>query len=681
MKKLYRRLFVILSAITISHQNIHAYDNAVPLEHFACKSTRPSFSISPDGKNMLIINTMRENKCDISMDYSKPVEENFYDKGLILLDLETNETRILSDGKGANRIDSAGWLNNERIWYTARWTQGKKKIPTFGVNLDGTKRKLLWEWDGTVSQSIYKMAYSEPEHVYIYNNERRPFIYDYIKLNVYTGQRQILARGPDIGDMKGVATLGAVNDTDGYPIGVVLDHGLKRTIWEYKREDAEWVEHFSFNCQEPGFIPIGTYKGKLVVAGSKFDSNGNLIEENDTNAIYLYDYKTKTFGSKLYQDERYDAAGLTGSCRSSSGSGSNNRTSGEMSSINYQSYQPERVFFDKEAENHYLTVKAAFPNHWVRTISASADRKKSIVAIWSSTEPGEYYFVDLDKGTLRSLAKNRPWLDRSKLSETLPVSYMARDGVEIPAYLTLSKVKTDKNYFLIMPHGGPNTKQRIGYDEWMQFFTSRGVSVLQPDFRGSTGLGARHYMLGNKQWAKTMQDDISDGVLWAIENGYADADRVCIGGASYGGYATMAGLVFTPELYRCGINAIGVTDQIQILENFANRASIRQSWDEEPLLEWGDISTPEGKAYAVATSPVNYVKNIKAPLLVLQGSNDRTVEPRHAEDLIDKLKEYNKEYMAMFQAQEGHCVTGCGERAALEYLQIQEEFIDKYLKN
>ena len=205
--------------------------------------------------------------------------------------------------------------------------------------------------------------------------------------------------------------------------------------------------------------------------------------------------------------------------------------------------------------------------------------------------------------------------------------------------------------------------------------------MLQPDFRGSTGLGTNHYMAGNQEWGKKMQDDISDGVGWAIENGYADPDRVCIAGASYGGYATMAGLVFTPDLYRCGINAIGVTDQMQILENFANRASRDQSWDKEPLLEWGDISTEEGYAYAQASSPVNFVKNIKAAVLVLHGSNDRVVEPRHAEDLIDKLKDYNIEYMSMFQAKEGHCVTYCGERASLEYMQIQEEFLEKYLKD
>jgi dipeptidyl aminopeptidase/acylaminoacyl peptidase len=419
----------------------------------------------------------------------------------------------------------------------------------------------------------------------------------------------------------------------------------------------------------------------MVVSGSKFSPSGVLIEENDTNAIYLYDHKTKTFGDKLYQDPNYDVSGLTGSCRQASGGASNDRMSGEISSISYDSLQPEKIFFNKQSEEAYLTVKSVFPDHNVSIVSSSSDRKKMVARIWGTHEPGEYFLVDLTKGSVQSLFKTRPWLDRSKLSKAKEVRYTARDGLEIPALLTLTKVKTDKNYFMIMPHGGPNTKQYIGYDSWVQFFTSRGVNILQPDFRGSTGLGTNHYVLGNQEWGKSMQDDISDGVAWAIENGYADEDRVCIVGASYGGYATMAGLTFTPDLYRCGINAIGVTDQIQILENFANRASIRQSWDEEPLLEWGDISTEEGKAYALSSSPVNFVKNIQAPVLVLQGSNDRTVEPRHAEDLIDKLKSLNKEYMAMFQAKAGHCVTGCQERAALEYLEIQEEFIDKYLKN
>ena len=178
-----------------------------------------------------------------------------------------------------------------------------------------------------------------------------------------------------------------------------------------------------------------------------------------------------------------------------------------------------------------------------------------------------------------------------------------------------------------------------------------------------------------------MQDDITDGVMWAIENGYADADTVCIAGASYGGYATMAGLVFTPDLYRCGINSVGVTDQQQLLDNFAAKASRFQSWDEEPLLEWGDMSTEEGQKYAKEISPILHVDNIKAPVLVLHGTNDPIVPVFHARDLIAKLEKLGKEYDSMFQAYEEHCVVSCGELANLEFLNIQEEFLDKYLFN
>ena len=175
--------------------------------------------------------------------------------------------------------------------------------------------------------------------------------------------------------------------------------------------------------------------------------------------------------------------------------------------------------------------------------------------------------------------------------------------------------------------------------------------------------------------------DITDGVLWAIENGYADKDRVCIAGASYGGYATMAGLTFTPDLYRCGINSVGVVNQQKLLENYTSKSSVFNSWEDEAKLEWGNLSSEEGKKYADETSPSLYVKNIKAPVLVLQGTNDRIVPPEHARELIRKLEKEGKTYMSMFQAQEGHCVKCRGELATLEYFDIQEEFLEKYLEN
>ncbi len=662
--------------------NLEAYEE-IPNEQFACYSNFNSMMVSPDGRHLLIINTVKDNVCDIEQDKVKRFEDSMRDRGLLLLDLDTMETTMISDGSSEGGINGAGWLSSNRIWYTPRYKTGQDidSRVTFAMNIDGSRRSVIKK-GGYWYQSIYDYDYDDPNHVYVQTNERRQVIFDYYRLNIFTGKKTRIAYGPDIGNMKGKAVLGSLNDYESkLPLGMLIDVGLDRVLYAYNPTNKEWEEHFRFACQQPGFTPIGTYKGKVVVSGSKFSPSGALIEENDTNAIYLYDMNTREFSDKLYQDPRYDVSGLTGSCRQASGYNLSSSGSSEISAIAYESYQQEAVFFDKEQEATYIAIKQLFPGDQVEVLSSDVSGKVMMVLVQGSNNPGDYYIVDLYKNSVNLLYQIRPWLDRSKLAKTTAVKYYARDGLEIPALLTLTKKETDKNYFIILPHGGPNTKQRIGYDTWAQFFANKGINVLQPDFRGSTGLGTKHYKAGNLEWGKKMQDDITDGVMWAIENGYADQDTVCIAGASYGGYATMAGLVFTPDLYRCGINSVGVTDQQQLLDNFAAKASRFQSWDEEPLLEWGDMSTEEGQKYAKEISPILHVDNIKAPVLVLHGTNDPIVPVFHARDLISKLEKLGKEYDSMFQAYEQHCVVSCGELANLEFLNIQEEFLDKYLFN
>ena len=666
----------------LSSFNLEAYEE-IPNEQFACYSNFNDMMVSPDGRHLLIINTVKDNICDIEQDKVKRVEDSMRDRGLLLLDLDTMETTMISDGSSEGGINGAGWLSSTRIWYTPRYKTGQDidSRVTFAMNIDGSRRTIIKK-GGYWYQSIYDYDYDDPNHVYVQTNERRQVIFDYYRLNIFTGKKTRIAYGPDIGNMKGKAVLGSLNDFETkLPLGMLIDVGLDRVLYAYNSSDKEWEEHFRFACQQPGFTPIGTYKGKVVVSGSKFSPSGTLIEENDTNAIYLYDMNTREFSDKLYQDPRYDVSGLTGSCRQASGYKLSSSGSSEISAIAYESYQQEAVFFDKEQEATYIAIKQLFPGDQIEILSSDVSGKVMMVLVQGSNNPGDYYIVDLYKNSVNLLYQERPWLDRSKLAKTTAIKYYARDGLEIPALLTLTKKETDKNYFVILPHGGPNTKQRIGYDTWAQFFANKGINVLQPDFRGSTGLGTKHYKAGNLEWGKKMQDDITDGVMWAIENGYADADTVCIAGASYGGYATMAGLVFTPDLYRCGINSVGVTDQQQLLDNFAAKASRFQSWDEEPLLEWGDMSTEEGQKYAKEISPILHVDNIKAPVLVLHGTNDPIVPVFHARDLIAKLEKLGKEYDSMFQAYEEHCVVSCGELANLEFLNVQEEFLDKYLFN
>ena len=662
--------------------NLEAYEE-IPNEQFACYSNLNSMMVSPDGRHLLIINTVKDNVCDIEQDKVKRIEDSWRDRGLLLLDLDTMETTMISDGSSEGGINGAGWLSSNRIWYTPRYKTGQDidSRVTFAMNIDGSRRTVIKK-GGYWYQSIYDYDYDDPNHVYVQTNERRQVIFDYYRLNIFTGKKTRIAYGPDIGNMKGKAILGSLNDFESkLPLGMLVDVGLDRVLYAYNSSNKEWEEHFRFACQQPGFTPIGTYEGKVVVSGSKFSPSGTLIEENDTNAIYLYDMDTREFSDKLYQDSRYDVSGLTGSCRQASGYTLSSSGSSEISALAYESYQQEAVFFDKEQEATYIAIKQLFPGDQVEVLSSDVSGKVMMVLVQGSNNPGDYYIVDLYKNSVNLLYQKSPWLDRSTLAKTTAVKYYARDGLEIPALLTLTKKETDKNYFIILPHGGPNTKQRIGYDTWAQFFANKGINVLQPDFRGSTGLGTKHYKAGNLEWGKKMQDDITDGVMWAIDNGYADKDTVCIAGASYGGYATMAGLVFTPDLYRCGINSVGVTDQQQLLDNFAAKASRFQSWDEEPLLEWGDMSTEEGQKYAKEISPILHVDNIKAPVLVLHGTNDPIVPVFHARDLIAKLEKLGKEYDSMFQAYEEHCVVSCGELANLEFLNVQEEFLDKYLFN
>tara|TARA_B100000787_G_scaffold19269_1_gene13295 strand:+ start:158 stop:2221 length:2064 start_codon:yes stop_codon:yes gene_type:complete len=660
----------------------------IPNEYWSCIGSSPSFDISPGGKYLAIMRSPREDVCDIEQDKVKQIEEEWSWRSLTLIDLDTMEAKTLSDGTPGKGISTFRWLSDERYMYSPQRNQTGRNANAYGnvfaVNVDGSERSTIstskFGQMGYQGISVYNRLDDDPEHALARSNLRRPMVQDFVKLNLFTGKVTKLANGFSPKDVAH-RVYDTLTDKDGYPKGAWVDEGIDRVIYTYSRESDEWSEHARFKCHEPFFLPLSYSDKGWLVTGSKFSPSGEVLEYNDTNAVYLYDPETREFGEKLYQDPRYDIGGFTGACRNASGGAAVDYDTRQLEYVYWTSHKPERRFFDDELAQLYGSLDAVFPNDWVSVSTRDKKRTRMVLKVSSSTNPGDYYYYDRSAGTLVPLFTTSPWIDRKLMSPKIPVTYTARDGLEIPAYLTLTKKETKHNYMIMLPHGGPNTKQGVGFDWWVQFFSNKGYNVLQMDFRGSTGLGTNHYVLGNSQWGKTMQDDISDGVYWAIENGYADKDRICIAGASYGGYATMAGLTFTPELYRCGINSVGVVNQEFILEGFSTRSSILNSWEDEAQLEWGNLGTAEGKKYSDETSPVLFVDNIVAPVLVLQGTNDRTVPPEHARQLIRELKKKDKVYMSMFQAKEGHCVKCIGEKATLEYFDIQEEFLKKYLEN
>ena len=199
----YINLTVLSAIFALSSNNIQAYED-IPNEYFACYSNFNSMMVSPDGRHLLIINTVKDNVCDIEQDKVKQIEDEMSDRGLLLLDLDTMETTMLSDGSAESGINNAGWLNSNRIWYTPRYKTGQniESRVTFAMNIDGTRRTIIKK-GGYWGQSIYNYDYDDPNHVYVVTNERRSVIFDYYRLNIFTGKKTRLAYGPDIGDMKG----------------------------------------------------------------------------------------------------------------------------------------------------------------------------------------------------------------------------------------------------------------------------------------------------------------------------------------------------------------------------------------------------------------------------------------------------------------------------------------------
>jgi dienelactone hydrolase len=284
--------------------------------------------------------------------------------------------------------------------------------------------------------------------------------------------------------------------------------------------------------------------------------------------------------------------------------------------------------------------------------SRTKDDQVWLVTVVSDTEPGETLLFDRKTRKLTPQFKTREKLSRADLAEMKSVTYKSSDGLEIPAYLTLPKGVPAKNLpTLIVPHGGPWGRDNWGYHPIAQFFANRGYAVLMPNFRGSTGYGRKFLDAGNLQWGRKMQDDITWGVKYLIAEGIADPKRVGIMGGSYGGYATLAGVAFTPDLYAAAVDIVGPSNLITLLDAIPPYwESIRKMF----YVRMGDPSTPEGKQVLIDESPLTSADKIKTPLLVAQGANDPRVNRREAEQIVIALRDRGFPVEYILAADEGH---------------------------
>ena len=670
-----------LSIIIITSINIES-EGTIPAKHFACFSNNFDLEMSPNGKYLSIITSPMANECNIEEDLRKYVEDDFRKGKLAIMNLETGSTRTLFDGKDGG-VSGLTWLSNERIMFNSNPSRaaGIKSYGLRAMNLDGSKKKTLMEYVSNsgkrINFSVVSLLPDDENNIAIKVNDRRESVYDYYKLNINSGKKVRIANGPDIENEAWVAD--SVESPDGMPVTVTTNYKDEWRIYAYDDKSKEWSIHFKNTCQTPTFFPLSSYEDKWLVAGQDINKSKTFNAENDKSKLFLYDPQAKSF-ELLYEDPEYDVAGPVGGCRTADGSASIDPKTNELTSVSYYADKPVRLWFDDELETLYSDLQGAFPNDNVTMVTSDINKNKAVFQVSSPTEPGAYYLYDKKAGMLSYLWDRSPWIDRTKLATNTPIKFTARDGMVMNGYLTTPINSSGKNLPMVVhPHGGPNARDYWRYDPYVQHLASLGYAVLQINFRGSTGYGAKHYISANKQFGLTMQDDITDGVEWAISKGIANKDNIAIYGGSYGGYATMAGLAFTPNLYAAGINYVGVVD-LELLQEGSNRSSRRfNGFYDELRLEWGDPDIPEDMEYIRKTSPLRHAGNIKAPVLIAHGAQDPNVLLVHARKLANELDKNNKEYEWYVEPYEGHGFSG--EQSRLNLFNRVEDFLGKHLDN
>jgi dienelactone hydrolase len=303
--------------------------------------------------------------------------------------------------------------------------------------------------------------------------------------------------------------------------------------------------------------------------------------------------------------------------------------------------ESEVAWLDAQAQSRSKALGKAFAGRYYRTLARSTDQKRVLVRVWGPQNPPVYYLVDYAGKTADIVGEEYPALADVALGEVRTINYKARDGYEVPAYLTTPPGSAGKNLpLVVLPHGGPVARDEHGeFDYWSQFLAHRGYAVLRPQFRGSSGFGKAHEEAGRRQWGRLMQDDVTDGVKAMVTQGVVDAKRVCIVGWSYGGYAALAGAAFTPELYACAASINGVSDLPALLG-----AEKKSGGEESASYEyWSDhIGAPSDRA-VIERSPYRYAANVRAPILLVHGEQDTVVLEQQSAMMERALRAENKE--------------------------------------
>ena len=505
-----------------------------------------------------------------------------------------------------------------------------------------------------ITAQIDGVSHRSPETILIGLNVRDPKLHDTYRVNILTGEHEMIQENP------GYA--GFMFDED-YNLRFAITYqpdGSQR----YDVPDGDGFKEFLTIPEEDTMTTSPSGFSKDGQTMYLIDSRGR-----DTGALTTIDLKTGE-QEVLAHNDKTDIQAILG-----------HPTEHTVQAVTFNYTRKEWKFFDKEVESDIKHL-GTLEDGDVGIASRTLDDRKWIIAYLLSDGPVNYYLFDRDTKERTFLFTNRKDLEGQPLVKMKPAVITARDGLKLVSYYSLPK-GSDGNGdgrpdeplpMVLLVHGGPWSRDRWGYDPLHQLMANRGYAVLSVNFRGSTGFGKNFINAGNKEWAKKMQDDLDDAVAWAVEQGIADADRVAIMGGSYGGYATLVGMTMTPDNYVCGVDIVGPSNLVTLLE------SIPPYW--APALQMfkdrvGDHTTDEGRAALEKASPLNYVEKISRPLMIGQGANDPRVKQPESDQIVEAMQAKNIPVTYVLFSDEGHGFRRPPNRLA--FYAVVEPFLARHL--
>jgi dienelactone hydrolase len=600
----------------------------VPRDVFLGNPVKSQARISPDGTRLTYLAPSQTNVLNV---WVKTIGKS-------------DDRMITNDAKRG--IRNHFWAEDGKHILYLQDVNGNENFHLYSADLASNEVKDLTAYEGVRAQNLL-VDRKHPDEVLVGLNQRDKTVFDMHRINLATGESKLDTQNP--GDVQGWGT-----DADFVIRGAQAQSQDGGTIIRVRDSaSAPWRDLLTFPAEENGGFVDFTADGKSIYVESSLGS--------DVTRLIKVDAATGKETELIATDPRCDVGGIMV-----------NDVTHKIEAVGFNYLRNEWKVMDPALAPDFDALKKVHDGDFTVVSRDRADRTW-IVAYTDDNGPVASYAFDRKSKKPTFLFVNQPALEKAQLAQREPVVITARDGVKLVSYLTCPVGVPRKNLPMVLyVHGGPWARDQWGYDPSAQWLANRGYAVLQVNFRASEGFGKKFLHLGDKQWGGTMQDDLTDAVKWAISQGIADPKRVAIMGGSYGGYATLAGLTFTPDLYACGVDIVGPSNLKTLLASIPPYwATIRKTFD----IRMGDMDNDS--LLNQKCSPLFHVDKIRSPLLIGQGQNDPRVNVRESDQIAAAMRAKNLPVEYIVYADEGHGFARPENR--MDFYGRAEGFLSKHL--